>query len=220
MQQTKNAEIKYHESIDNLTMSKFKECFIHGNISALIISGYPAEDDLLKAWENIKNQYSERAGGEEYQLYISIYKEVSILKIKIDQVQVVVGRENKEDGIRPGLMRLCYDDYFAYEINKLFNTNVKFERNDHDAYIKQLDGFVNRGKAFKIKYDLANMKFEALEKRHQKNGNLVTINEEYFDTILVTLSDFAKFHIDDSIKMSEYFIRLKKLNNFIKTQKR
>lgn len=209
----KEKEIKYHKTIDMLPLSNFVDCMVDGNLSALIISGFPPEDELKAAWENIQAEYAERVGTHEYKLYVSMYKEVSQLRITLDQIDIIVGLPDPAKGKGPGILRLGYDEFFAGEINKILRTNCKFNWNDQKSYMAEVNKCLARKGGFTIRYDLINLRFEAIEKKQNaKPGD--KIDRAYFTSILITLSDFqAKHSLPDNIKMGEYCERLKRLNS-------
>lgn len=218
--ETNTVEIKYHQVIDNLPLSNFIDCMVDGNLSALIISGFPPEEDLKKAWEHIKAEYAERIGQHEYKLYVSMYKEISQLRITLDQIDLITAREDKEKGIKPGILRLCYDEFFAGEINKILRRNCKFNWKDQKSYMAELDKCYTMRGGYKIRYDLLNLRFEAIEAK-QKAEPGEPITRAYFTSILVTLSDYqAKHSLSDNIKMGEYCERLKRWNSLSTTLKR
>ena len=140
---------------------------------------------------------------------MELFKEISILKITIDQVNIAVG-----------ILEVTYDEFFAGEVNKLLRTDCKFNWKDQNSYQAECKKCLNRAKAFKISYDLKCLKFDAIQKK-QKPG--AKIDRQYFVSILITLSDYAKYRVEDTIKMSEYCERIKRFNEYcdgLKNEKR
>lgn len=199
------SEIKYHKSIHDLPLSKFIDCIVDNNLSALIISGFPEEEELRSAWENIIGQYTDTIGGMEYKMYTELFKEISVLKITLNQIDIAVG-----------ILQVTYDEFFAKEVNKLLRTDCKFNWKDQQSYQAECKKCLNRAKAIKIKLDLKNLQFDAIQKK-QKPG--AKIDRQYFLSILITLSDFAKYRLDETIKMGEYCERIKRFNEYCDMQK-
>lgn len=216
------SEIKYHTSLNDLPLNKFIDCIVDNNLSALIISHgeeLPSSEELSAAWDNILAEYAELTGTSEYRMFCELYKEVEILKITLTQISVLAARGNAETGEMQGILRMTYDEYFADELNKLLKTKCRFNWNDQKSYHAELDKCVNRGKAFKIKYDLKKMQFEAIEKKNLgKKGERPT--RQYFTSILVTLSDHAKYRIEETIKMPEYCERIRRFAEYCEVQKK
>lgn len=201
-------EIKasYFENIHDLPLNKFIDCIVDNNLSALTISGYPTEEQLTVAWDYILSQYSELIGTQEYRMYVQLYKDIAVLKITLDQITIATG-----------ILQVVYDPFFANEVNKLLRTDCKFNWSDQKSYQAECTKCLNRSKALKIKLDLKKMQFEALEK---KNSNKVgaKMDRQYFTSILITLSDHAKYRIEETIKMSEYCERIKRFSDYYEHQ--
>lgn len=210
-------DISYHQTIDELPLNRFIDCMVDNNLSALIISGLPTIQQLQSAWENIFSDYIERIGTNEYRIYVALYKEINLLKVTIDQINIIAQRGDEANDMKPGILRLMYSEYFANELNILLKTTCRFNYKDFKSYHAELDKCINRSKAFKIKLDLKLMNFEAIEKKNK--GNTGKADRQYFVSILVTLSDYAKYQIADNIKMSEYCERLKRFNMACENQK-
>ena len=212
-------DVSYHKSIDNLPLNKFIDCLVDNNLSALTISGFPTEQQLTEAWAVIINQYTDIIGSHEYKMYVSMFKEVALLKLTLQQINIIIAKEDKEKGIKPGILRLGYDEFFAGEINRLLGTSCRFNWNDQKSYYAELDKCVNRSKAIKIQLDLKLLKFEAIEKKNTQSA-VTKIDRQYFVSILITLSDHAKYPILDNIKMSEYCERIKRFNIYCEQLKK
>ncbi len=218
------SEIKYHKTVHDLPLSKFIDCIVENNLSALIISGLPTEQQLHESWENIMNEYTEIIGTQEYRMYVQIFKEISLLKITLQQINAIAhkGTENLDiddkDYFATGILRLTYDEYFAKELNILLRTDCKFNWLDQKSYHAELDKCISRSKSIKIKIDLKNIQFEAIEEKN-KNKSAAKIDRQYFTSILITLSDHAKFRIDENIKMSEYCERVKRFSDYCESMK-
>lgn len=192
-------EIKgsYYKSINDLPLNKFIDCIVDGNLSALIISGFPGEEELTEAWDAILSEYSELVGTQEYRMYVELFREVSLLKITLDQVTIATN-----------ILKTVYHPFFETEVNKLLRVKINFNVPDEQREI-ECKKCLNRSKALKIKLDLKNLQFEAIQKKNNaKVGE--KIDRKYFTSILITLSDHAKYRIEETIKMSEYCERIRR----------
>jgi len=220
-------DIKYHTTIDELPRTKFIDCDVDNNLASLIIDTVPNPEilqtiwpELNMAWANILSQYGERVGSNEYKMYVALYKEIYVLKITLDQINILAGRETKdqEGNItqRAGILRIYYVEESAKELNDLLKTTCRFNNLDPKSYHAELDKCINRSKAFKIRLDLKLLAFDAIEKKQKgKEGEKST--RQYYDSIMVTLIDHAKVHIPEDIKMGQYCERL---NRFIKASEK
>ena len=190
-----------HEKICDLPLNKFIDCIVDGNLTSLTISGYPTQEQLVTAWGNILAEYSELIGTDEYRMYVQLYKEVNIIKITLSQITIAIN-----------ILRVIRDDYFVAELNKLLGTTCKFNWNDQASYQAECNKCINRSAALKIKLDLKNLQFEAIEKKNTGTGE--KLERQYFISILITLSDHVKYRIEETIKMSEYCDRLKRFSDY------
>jgi len=223
---TQTVEISFHKILDELPLNRFIDCIVDNNLSALIISIPPdAKLDealqlkLSEAWDNILSQYLHRIGTHEYKMYENLYKQISLLAITLDQINLLAARGEEDKGITPGVLRMYYNDKLAAELNGLLRTNCRFNWKDLASYHAELDKCINRSKAFKIQMDLKLISFQAMEKK-QKGKARDKMDRAYFTSILVTLSDFAKYMIPETIKMSEYCERLKRFNKACEDSKK
>lgn len=191
-----------YEKIYDLPLNKFIDCIVDNNLSSLTISGYPTQEQLITAWDNILAEYSELIGTDEYRMYVQLYKEVNIIKITLNQITIAIN-----------ILRVVRDNYFVIELNKLLGTDCKFNWNDQASYQAECTKCMNRSAALKIKLDLKNMQFEAIEKKNS-SGTGGKLERQYFTSILITLSDHVKYRIEETIKMSEYCDRVKRFSDY------
>lgn len=196
----------YHTTAQHLPLNKFIDCIVDNNLQSLTISGFPKEEQLRAAWSNIMSEYSDLIGSQEYRLYIEMLKEVSILKISIDQIALGLG-----------VIRYGYSKIICDEINNLLKTNCSFNWSDQKTYQDECDKCERRAKAFKIKYDLKSLQFEAIQKKNEE-GDKKPLNRQYFTSILITLSDHAKYRIEETIKIPEYCERIKRFSEYCRQQ--
>lgn len=201
--------ISFYQSIDELPLNRFVDCLVDDNLKALVITGDPTNEQLYEAWGNISADYAERIGNHEFKLYKSLYRELELLRITLKQIHFIAARANEETGVEAGILRICYTQYFHNQLNKLLNTRCRLNYNDAKSYHAELDKCINRSKAIKIKIDLKLLSFEAIEKKNNaRPGEKPT--RQYFTSILVTLSDHAKYSLPETMKMGEYCERLKR----------
>ena len=227
-------EEKYHQSLQFLPRDKFIDAFVDGNLSALVISGFPSPENLKEAWENILDEYAEMIGGVEHKMFFQLQKEVALLKISIDQIRILAAREKKlEDftaeeierlGIEnvmgmlqdKGILRMVYIKGMADYLNELLGTTCTFNWNDQKTYNDELDKCVNRGKALLMQYSMKNLQFIAMQKNPNGGGDdkKVVMDRAYFTGVLITLSDFVKYQIKENILMPEYGERLRRYSQY------
>jgi len=206
--QPKIQEVSFHKTLHDLPLNKFIDCIVDNNLSALTISGFPKEEELTQAWHNILGEYIESVGSQEYRMYVAMFKDVAILKITYDQVTTALK-----------ILQVVYDPFFAKEVNKLLRTDFKFNWQDPNTYEAEIKKCFRRSKALKIRLDLKNLQFAAIQKKNE-NKEEQKMDRQYFTSILVTLSDHAKYRIEETIKMSEYCERIKRFSDYCERLKK
>ena len=184
--------ISLYRSINELPLSNFKTCLVDNNLNALIKSGLPDGDTLQDVWIDILAEYSDAIGSNENKMFLSIYKDVIILDSKLKIIHSCVA-----------VLEGSWEESIATMLNELCKTNYKFEGEDR---IKELQSCLNRSKSLKISFDLKLIQFDAIRVKVQ-TGEKPT--HEYFISMLIFLSNHAKYSITDSITVREYCERVR-----------
>ena len=215
--------LSIYQGISNLPLSRFIDCIVDGNLYALVITGIPDQKQLQTAWANILQDYSEAIGAGEYKLYISLYKEISLLKIDYDSIYSIV------DALRSIQEYILSKDYEVDEdfytlqkslsdsLNKILKISCRFNTKDNASYQDELDKCIRRSGGLKIRLDLKLLAFAEIEKK-TKGGK--KMDRAYFDSMLITISDHAKYEIGENITVSKYCERIKRYNQYCESLKR
>ena len=186
----------WYRSIATLPLNKFIDITVDGNLFALLISGTPDLLQLKESWETIKSQYAEAIGDHEHVAYVKLFKEINLLHITLKQIHLLIDT----------LKEIFYQP-FADRLNKLLSTTYNFSGHTPAEYLKLLQACHNRSKAFKIDLDLKLIHFKAIEEKNSGEGNPYT--REYFLSMLIIVSNHAKFQISDSVTVFEFCKRMK-----------
>ena len=197
----------WYRDIYELPLRNFEECLLNKNLSALIISGFPAPEELSKSWESIVTEYSDSLGSTEYNLFGHLFKEVKLLEIDYACVQTCIGT-----------LRKIYSAYFCSELNMLLHTNFKFSDFvddkgnvfDVNSYYALIDKCERRSKAMKIRLDLKMIEFDAVKDKMSGKGK--EIDKNYFTSILIILSKHNNYRITKDITVAEYCEYMKQFN--------
>lgn len=168
---------------------------VDGNFAALIISGFPSEQDLRLAWEKIQEQYSEKVGSFEYRLYVNLYKEIHILSATIDTIQILIAQ-----------LRAVYVKKWADKLNSALFTNYSFDVINSDEYDKTLDICHNKTGGLRLNLDLKLINFKAIEEKNKSADGKAS--RGYFQSILITLSDNVGYYLTDNITVFEFCDRI------------
>lgn len=200
--ETITQSFRCYQDISHLPLSLFIEITINNDLRFLTIEGQPTELQLAQAWQNILAQYSDAIGDQEFKLYTNLLKEVTILSVNLQLIHHLVDTLWK-----------IYDERLAKELNQLLGTSFKFNPHDNESYQNELARCINRSKSLKIKLTLKMTQFEALEKKQVKNTKPTY---EYYDSILITLSDHAKYQLyADDMTVFQYCERINRLNKYL-----
>jgi hypothetical protein len=173
---------------------------VDDNLYALVISGHPSQEQLQLAWAGIQQEYADVMGDNEHKMYVILYRDIQVLKTTLQLIHWLVAQ-----------MKEVYYVEFAKRLNQLLHTTFKFDYTQPEKYFNQLNRCINRSKAHKIDLDLKLQQFEALKKNKEK-GSQPT--REYYQSLLITISDHAKYPVQDSITVYEFSERIRRFNNY------
>jgi hypothetical protein len=194
----------YHH-ISELPLRNFIEVMVNSNLAALITFGSPSQNTLLFAWQDICNQFEDAMGNSEHKVFLILYKEVSLLSATYEQIQFLIKTLLllNDKGI--------YSPYFYAELNKHLKTSFAFSKENKEQNAELLKRCYNRSKGIKLQLDLKQTQLNALNGKHVE-GKKQT--KEYYYSILITLSDHAKYPVTDAITTFEYCERVKRFNQY------
>jgi hypothetical protein len=193
---------KWYQNITDLPLSKYIECVVDNNLSALIISGYPTKEQLQSAWLEIAEQYAEAMGDAERKMYLKLYKELILLNIEYQQVINLIE-----------VLTIVQYEPFEKKLNELLFTNFAFT----DKREKEIETCYRFSKQILVKIEYKNGQLEGM-KQH-KDETEGRPNREYFQSILITLSDHAKYPVMETISTFEFCERVKRFTQFVEKQK-
>lgn len=192
---------KWYQHITELPLRNYIDCAVDGNYHALVISGHPTEHELLIAWSNIQQEDADAAGDHEHRMYITLFKEVTLLKVTLQTIHYLIE-----------ILQEVYYEPYTVQLNALLRTSFKFDNTDNHKYHETLRRCFNRSKGLKIDLELKLIQFKAIEKKNQDTGRKPT--REYFQSILITLSDHAKYPVQDTISVYEFRDRIRRFTKY------
>jgi hypothetical protein len=199
--------VKLYQSIHDLPMHRFIECITEDNYPTLIIEGKPTDEELQAHWLKIADQYTAAVGDHEYRLYLNCFVEMAAMAVDLQNIEFLI----------ESLSKAFYQPLLE-ELNKLMGTKIVLDGLEKPAYYKQLDVLYKRSRGLKIKLDLKRMQYEAIGKKFQGVSEKPT--REYFESMLITLSDHAQFQLTLNISVFEYCERLKRFIRYIEQAKK
>lgn len=189
--------VKLYQNIHELPLHRFIECITSGEYYALIIDGKATDEQLQKAWHKLADQYSAAIGDSEYIIYLNCFKDYAQWAVDLQNIEFLI------ETLRKAFYQPLLD-----ELNKKMNTAIQLDGLDKETYHKQLDVLFKRSRGLKIKLDLKKLQYDALNKKFQGDGKKPT--RDYFESMLITLSDHAGFQLTTNMSVYEYCERLKR----------
>lgn len=198
--QMENQSGECYRSIGKLTLSRFIDTIVDNNLHALVITGNPTEDQLHAAWHDINSQYADAIGDAEYKLYLSLYKEITVHTLTLQAINACIET----------LKMFPHVELFD-QLNELLKTDFKFDFKDQEKYSLTLKICASRSKGILMQLDLKKAQFDGIIKKFSESK---APNREYFQSVLITLSDHAKYPILDSITVFEFCERIHRLNRY------
>jgi len=196
---------KWYQHITELPLSKFIDVTVDDNLYALVITGQPSMEQLQLAWVQINQEYADVMGDNEHRMYISVYRDIKVLETTLKLIHWLVEQ-----------MREVYYVEFANRLNALLNTRFKFDHTRPEQYFNELTRCINRSKGYKIDLDLKLAQFEVMQKNRKEQGEGKKPSREYYQAILITLSDHVKYPVGDSITVFEFCDRVRRFSDYCK----
>lgn len=196
---------KVHNNIVDLPLRKYVEALVDKNLHALVIEGDPTREELEQAWQDVQSQYGDAMGDMEHKVYLKILKDVTILDADYKLIHLYVE-----------LLEKMYIQQVAIELNKLLKSSFVLDPKDPVKYRKELQSALNQSKSLKIKLDMKNIEFESIRTKYETDG--VKPSKEYFQSILITLTDHSKVPLNDNMSVYEFCERMRRLNQYVDQQ--
>lgn len=185
-------------------MRLFKKVQLENDFQALVIEGNPTDEQLATAWDKIVGAYHEAKGDITVLRRLVIYKEISLLTINLREVYecVLILRDPR-----------CYHQTIHAKLNQMLECSIVLDVSDLLNYMKGLARYLKRSSMIKRALELKKIEYDAI-----KEGAVgKKADAAYYDSMFITLSDYSKYRIDDSISVFEYCERCKRLSQHIKS---
>lgn len=205
---------RYYRSIKDLPLYRYVDCKVNGNRSALIIAGEPSKQQLAEAWYDIEYEYADAQKNAEYINYLNLQKETTLLEGDYHKIQMCAQMLEAVYGIYFNRSHPNYEDakksfdFFSKEISVLTDSNYDF--NDQSNYHKNIKRCINRSKGTKIQWDI---KLQQLAIVQRKFAEDKPVDEEYYASLLISISDHCGYQLTDRITVLEFCNRLKRLSD-------
>jgi hypothetical protein len=200
--QTDTTSPKWYQSITELPLSKFIEVAVDGNYAALIKSGFPSESQLHEAWFGIYQEYIDAMGDNNQAMIMRLYSEITQLSITLAQVQSLID-----------ILSVYKYKKFEAQLNKLLASNFAFDK----TRAQDLQKCDRLAKGIGLKVTIKTAQLESITKKNEVGDTKVS--REYFQSVLITLSDFSKYDINDSITTFQFCERVRRFGTYLQSKK-
>lgn len=190
-----------YQSIAEICMHNFLNCYVYGNLSYLIISGKATQEQLQECWDKLHKDYVYAIGDNEQKLYLRLFREVSELATRIHLIRRII--------------EILYNyrvKQMEAMLNKELNSSFKFDSSKPVEYDKLLQKCYNKSKGLILQYDLKNIQLKSIEK-NQKSGKEEKPTWEYFGGMLNVLRLIHKCPLDTRVITPYEYIDLIRLTN-------
>lgn len=207
LNQTTTVSNALYRSIYELPLYAFIKCDIEGDLSALIISGTHSDEDLSLAWTDILSEFHEAIGETTTTMRLFLWKEILLLRINLIEIDLCLKA-----------LRSRYEFFFHNKLNLLLECSIEIGKDPSDkAYKKGLQRYKTRTVSITTMIKLKEAQLEAMDKNEADKPKAT---RGYYDNTLISLTDFAKVAVTDQITTYVYCERVRRLNAYIKSQKK
>lgn len=174
----------------------FIACHVHGNLQALAKTGEPPKEMLESAWLALYSEHCRKAGGNQVLTMLARVKNVGAQACKLARVETLLHLAGiiRDKDICSELQQDGYAlDYAATD----------------EQYARQIAAASSRFKTAMLSLE---------QQRGETSGeSKAAVTDDYYTELLVNLSDHAKVHLDDTMMLSEFSIRVRRLHDYIAT---
>lgn len=184
-------------------MRLFIKCQLKKDLTYLIISGKPTDEQLSISWSDICQAFSEAIGDTKTTMRLFLYKEMALIAITMTEIQLLISA-----------LRKRYTPYFHQQLDLLCECSLSLAECQaySSAYHNCLDRYEKRSKSLAREMKLKQIAYEAMGQGSE--GPEPT--QAYYDCVFITLTDFAKVNITDEISAFTYCERVRRLNEYCK----
>ena len=161
-----------------IMMDKFIECLIYHKYHCLIVRGKPSEKELTEAWEGIWDEYCILSNQNNYKTVVMHLQSIALFERKILLIEmclIILSRQ--------------YNETVIEILRKKLGFNYKFDINNPEEYIRDLQTVQRRKKNIEFSLSLEQTNYKNLVNKNKNND----ITKKDFDTIFVSLNKHMKY---------------------------
>lgn len=186
----KQIDISSHviNSITELTLDKFIMCVCDGNLSVLVKDWFLVkEKNIYDAWENIYTEYVNAIEDKEQRYILKLTKEINLLQCKLVMIYSIINTISTEYQLTGKS-----DEKLLANLKKYINVTGKFDPNDTDGYMRDLELVIANYKRLMTEFQTKKIEYEKLIPKNSKSK----VDRKYFDSIITQISKHMKSIVD------------------------
>lgn len=178
------------------------------------MQGCPTEQELEGSWQEIETQYSEAMGSGDHRVYFSLHKQILQKEISLRQVNLAIMYLQNIEQVKKHPAGVVTFEKF---LNETFYTDVHLDLDDEEDYDERIGVWRNMKASILLNIDLKRMEYDAIGEKLKSGGSKPT--RAYFQTILLNMSDYAGYLVDDKMSTFEFCERFRRLEKFLEKNK-
>lgn len=179
----------YYRSCSDLPLAVFIAILLGANINRLTLSGKPSTEELTAAWADIHSEYIDLIANSETRQFINLTKRINISISKLNRLETIVA-----------VMQGIYHPKLAEELRRM-GYDFPFNPEDKKQYTTDLAACISLSKTEWVELQGMQKEYEELTKKTHTQA----YSRKYFDAVLVSLSKFMRYEVDESrVTVSKY----------------
>ncbi len=187
-------------SAEDCNIKRFRRCKFKSDYDCLVISGKPTDEEKLKAFEKINDEFVSLCGFPlpEISMLTGIYQHqirnecVNILVMLLESSALCLGNESND------VFDRCLEDI------KTYGHRLKHNPGDLPGFLEQIE----KVKTKEVKHiDALNTRkkeYQTFTERKDKDGLADSLSEQSFTKLLTQIDRFMGFKIDQEKESVEY----------------
>lgn len=196
--------MKLYTSIVDLPLYLFMDAICDEKLHSIVISGYPTPDELERAWEELLHQHNEKMGDAESRLMFSLFKQILQRDCELKMIDIALA-----------ILVDSYVPRLVEELNGIFHVSFSLDFSNRQDYDQKLQVFRNLKGSVKMTRDLKQLQYDSIKKKKESSNKKP--DREYFQTMLLNISDFAKYEVNDHVSVFTYCERINRLTKFLES---
>ena len=189
--------IRLLRTLSECPIAVFKKALCSGDLSLLIVSGEPTEEQLLDAWNDIYFDYAAVLKSDSSDYTFKLAKDIGLLKHHLYYVEWAVL-----------FLRLKYEPEVVEELQAIGYFDLEYSE-DQAEWERRLNRVISLAKTKVHDLEMLEKDYERISKTSE--GKPVT--EEQFNQTVLELARFQGYRIDQVTTMMDEYVSI--YNNFL-----